>query len=109
MKKIPLFLVVLSLLLASYDIVKKTVTKFKVYCVGYSNQPSASDADNPEWYELNSETFLENSTEYTSSQMDALTVTNCNPGYPICLVQVRLVDGLAVEIKIIRNGYCIRP
>lgn len=108
MKKISLCLAIAAILFASYESKAWLMTQYKIYCVSSTSQPPYGEQNNPAWYR-NYATPIDQSTyEFTQAQMDTKANIHCEPDPKICLVQIKELEGVAMEIKGMRLGICNR-
>lgn len=107
MKKFQVSLALLAIVFAvasAFTVVEKATTIFSIQKVAGTNQPAPADVNNPEWYRLNTPVLVQNSVEYNASQLNSFQSANCDTDTKICLVQIKIVDGTATEIKGVRTG-----
>lgn len=82
-------------------------TKYIVYKIAGTNQPPPGSYNNPEWYKLNCPVLRSEDFELPSALLDGLQGENCESDVKICLVQVKVIDGTAMEIRGVRTGFLI--
>lgn len=97
-------LVICFIFIASFTDNIKATTEYCIVKITATNQPHANEMNNPVWYKLFAPSVICGSTEFTPAQMNMMQATLCATDSKLCLVQIKIVDGTAIEIKGTRVG-----
>lgn len=107
MKKHQVLLAILSICFAlttSFTQKDVATTQYCVYGVLPSNQPTGAQASNPEWFRTNAVQLFCRATQVSAAELSSLQLVRCYTDNKICLVQLKVVDGVAVAIMSMLSG-----
>lgn len=90
---------------------KKIETVYELRAVLPASQPSPAQQTQPSWYQANTQAALDingnpvqQSTDFTSTQLNTFQAAYCEESTKICIVSVKKVDNAITEVKVIKVG-----